>query len=496
VVALRSKTIPSGDTDAPIAWEFYLHGAEREARLTKLDVNPQFGAAEVSFYLNDHLGNTRVNYTPVEIVVPASSIVQFDDNFDPNGSNNNWTAVTISTSVIIGSSLVATNYSSAPSIQKPFAFSVANSYEVTVFVDFIASNGGVQLQCSGNTYTLLSGQLNTFSFQGTDNINGLTISGTGLSTFSMKNIKLTEINPGGSTLLQQINAVMDYFPYGKVLREYTYSNGKERYLTTQHERDAETGLDYRGARYYDSDVARFLSTDPWQDKYPAWSTYNYVMGNPIIYTDPTGKGVEGDYYNGAKYLGNDGKDDKKVYQIDEKDIKYKNITGTTSEGKEVVLGRKVDFEKSKSQYLGQVTDVFNTGDSPTDKNIQSLNPAIRMMAKNFIIEANKSSGDTKIRIAQGHRTYAEQDALYAKGRTAPGSIVTKARGGYSNHNFGLAFDIVGITNGKVDYNLDWTKLSGIGKSNGFDWGGDWKSFQDKPHFENLFGNSLKQLRNM
>lgn len=61
-------------------------------------------------------------------------------------------------------------------------------------------------------------------------------------------------------------------------------------MNTQHERDRETGLDYRGARYYDPDVARFLSTDPWADKYPAWSTYNYVIGNPVKFVDPTGKG--------------------------------------------------------------------------------------------------------------------------------------------------------------------------------------------------------------
>ena len=84
---------------------------------------------------------------------------------------------------------------------------------------------------------------------------------------------------------------MDYFSCGKILREYDNGAG-DRYLTTNHERDKETGLDYRGARYYDSDVARFLSTDPWADKYPSWSTYNYVMGNPIILTDPTGKGAD------------------------------------------------------------------------------------------------------------------------------------------------------------------------------------------------------------
>ena len=92
-----------------------------------------------------------------------------------------------------------------------------------------------------------------------------------------------------------VNA-MDYYSYGKILREYDNGAG-DRYLTTQHERDKETGLDYRGARYYDSDVARFLSTDPWADQYPAWSTYNYVMGNPISLIDPTGKGPTDWFFN-------------------------------------------------------------------------------------------------------------------------------------------------------------------------------------------------------
>lgn len=77
-----------------------------------------------------------------------------------------------------------------------------------------------------------------------------------------------------------LDHVVDYFPYGKVLRQWVNSGGPERYLTTQHERDQETGLDYRGARYYDSDVARFLSLDPKAMDYASWSAYNYVMGSP------------------------------------------------------------------------------------------------------------------------------------------------------------------------------------------------------------------------
>ena len=129
-----------------------------------------------------------------------------------------------------------------------------------------------------------------------------------------------------------VNA-MDYYSYGKILREYDNGAG-DRYLTTGHERDKETGLDYRGARYYDSDVARFLSTDPWADKYPSWSTYNYVMGNPIIFTDPTGKGVTGDYYTTAgKWLGSDGKKDDKAYVADSK-----NADGTFKNAKELSIG--------------------------------------------------------------------------------------------------------------------------------------------------------------
>jgi len=40
----------------------------------------------------------------------------------------------------------------------------------------------------------------------------------------------------------------------------------------------------------------------------------------------------------------------------------------------------------------------------------------------------------------GRRTMEEQAALYAKGRTSKGKIVTKARPGESFHNHGLAFD--------------------------------------------------------
>lgn len=188
----------------------------------------------------------------------------------------------------------------------------------------------------------------------------------------------------------------------------------------------------------------------------------------------------GDYYDKqGQWLFNDGIDDDKVYEVSP-------MPGVSSE----IEGSGAN----KIEYKGQAKDVFVTGDSATDERIQSLHPAIRMKATNFIKEANSKSENTLIRVAQGLRTFSEQDDLYAKGRTKGGSIVTNASGGYSNHNFGLAFDIVGVTNGKADYNLDWGSLSTMGKAHGFEWGGDWKSFKDKPHFQNMYGNSIKSLR--
>ena len=80
----------------------------------------------------------------------------------------------------------------------------------------------------------------------------------------------------------------DYYPYGKILR--TFSDGtSEKYLTTQHERDAETGLDYRFARFYDSDLGRFLGVDPHEENYFDYTPYVYVGNNPISRIDPNGK---------------------------------------------------------------------------------------------------------------------------------------------------------------------------------------------------------------
>jgi RHS repeat-associated protein len=62
---------------------------------------------------------------------------------------------------------------------------------------------------------------------------------------------------------------------------------------TGKERDAESGNDYFGARYYASTMGRFLSPDDfWKDSHVAdpqsWNLYAYARNNPLRYIDPTG----------------------------------------------------------------------------------------------------------------------------------------------------------------------------------------------------------------
>lgn len=121
-------------------------------------------------------------------------------------------------------------------------------------------------------------------------------------------------------------------------------------------------------------------------------------------------------------------------------------------------------------------------DERSEKMIATLHPAIQNKARKFVQEA-ALQGIT-IKIISGLRSYEEQDALYAKGRTTQGNIVTKARAGYSNHNFGLAFDIGVFENGKyVPESPKYKQVAHVGKWLGFEWGGDWKTIKDEPHYQ-------------
>lgn len=121
-------------------------------------------------------------------------------------------------------------------------------------------------------------------------------------------------------------------------------------------------------------------------------------------------------------------------------------------------------------------------DARSEKVIAALLPPVQPLAR-ALVQKSASNG-IRIRVLSGLRTYAEQDALYAQGRSAPGKVVTNARGGHSNHNFGIAFD-VGVFEG-AKYLGDSPKYKAVGvlaMELGLEWGGNWKTIVDQPHFQ-------------
>ena len=136
-------------------------------------------------------------------------------------------------------------------------------------------------------------------------------------------------------------------------------------------------------------------------------------------------------------------------------------------------------------------------DERTNKMLNSLHPEVKRLAHRHIYQLKRLGIDA--RIISGNRTYKEQDYIYAQGRTRPGKIVTNARGGYSNHNFGIAYDIGIFGNGgKVYLTADSVyKTPGIiGEKIGLEWGGRWKSPYDPPHFQYRTGLNVRQLREL
>lgn len=126
---------------------------------------------------------------------------------------------------------------------------------------------------------------------------------------------------------------------------------------------------------------------------------------------------------------------------------------------------------------------------------KNLHPIVKDLMNKFIDNCRKKG--INVQITQGFRSKEYQNELYAQGRTKPGSVVTNAKGGYSEHNYGLAFDFVLIkNNGRADWdsrNKMWAIAGAIGESLGLSWGGRWTKFIDLPHFQYTFGLTITDL---
>lgn len=126
------------------------------------------------------------------------------------------------------------------------------------------------------------------------------------------------------------------------------------------------------------------------------------------------------------------------------------------------------------------------------RKLTDLHPDLEVKANQMLVECHKQNIDLLITCT--YRSKEEQEMLYSQGRTTPGKIVTNAKPGQSAHNTigptglpgAMAFDVVPIVHGKPQWDSKdpiWKSVGDIGKSFGLEWGGDWISFKDYPHFQ-------------
>jgi peptidoglycan L-alanyl-D-glutamate endopeptidase CwlK len=144
-----------------------------------------------------------------------------------------------------------------------------------------------------------------------------------------------------------------------------------------------------------------------------------------------------------------------------------------------------------AEYL-RLQTVGGTFDPRTEKAIETLLLQAQAKARDFM----RVAGPT-CKLLSGTRTYAEQDALFNQR-----PVVTKARGGQSNHNFGIAWDVGIFLNGHYltgathSEEAAYDALAQKIKANiqGLEWGGDWRSIVDKPHYQLVTGKTTSQVR--
>lgn len=144
----------------------------------------------------------------------------------------------------------------------------------------------------------------------------------------------------------------------------------------------------------------------------------------------------------------------------------------------------------KTQFIAQQCGTFNPR---SESCIITLAPKAQILVRRFLAILTGAGMD--VRLLSGTRTYAEQDALYSRGRFGNTERkVTNAKGGHSNHNFGIAWDIGLFENGRyitIDNRYKQLSKMVLPQLNELEWGGSWVSFPDFPHYQHkpLFNNT-------
>lgn len=139
---------------------------------------------------------------------------------------------------------------------------------------------------------------------------------------------------------------------------------------------------------------------------------------------------------------------------------------------------------------------FNANKS--SRSLDDLLLPVKVCALNFIHACRMEGID--LLVTATYRSPADQDKLYAQGRTAPGPKVTNAKAGQSLHQYRVAFDVVPMRGGKPVWGTTgadgqlWQRVGELGEAAGLEWAGRWVSFREFPHFQYTGGLSIADLK--
>ena len=128
------------------------------------------------------------------------------------------------------------------------------------------------------------------------------------------------------------------------------------------------------------------------------------------------------------------------------------------------------------------------------RKLEDLHPKVADLARAFITACEQRG--IEVLVTSTYRDIESQNALYAQGRTSPGKIVTKAKGGQSFHNYRVAFDFVPLVNGKPCWDDEelFKKCGGIAEEVGLEWAGNWVSFKEMAHCQYTGGLDLADFK--
>lgn len=129
----------------------------------------------------------------------------------------------------------------------------------------------------------------------------------------------------------------------------------------------------------------------------------------------------------------------------------------------------------------------------------------------IVTQTLRSPEEQEAYYAQGRKDLPEVNKLRAVAKLAPitaseNRIVTKAMTVYDSwHAYGRAFDVAIVNKeGKIDWDesvdwnsngiSDWEELGKLGESIGLEWGGNFSSLHDIPHYQFREGTTISQAK--